>query len=83
MTKQRWEAIKNLKEIPMDVWFEYYIENGGKVNNLLVFTHLFTRILFADDLVRNSTGRLVDVNFKTALNRLYSYYNDKFERESG
>jgi len=77
MTQQRWESVRALREVPMDVWFEYYQENGGVLQRDQ-FDRLFPEMLKAG-MIRTTKGLLVSISLNTAINRLYDYYNKKFE----
>lgn len=79
MTRQRWQNIRNLKEIPLDVWFEYYKENGGFISDIEEFKNVFYIMLSKEITIKNSKGEYVSVNLRTSLNRLYEYYNNKFK----
>ncbi len=79
MTAQRWEHVRTLKEVPIDVWFEYYRDCGGTLQYESAFARLFGEIISRNTMIKNSKGNLVQVNFATALNRLYEYYNNKFD----
>ena len=77
MTKQRWETIKGLQEVPMDVWFEYYKESGGVLQEG-EFIRLFQEMVASNPVVRNSAGNLSQINLGSSLEKLYNYYNKKF-----
>lgn len=78
MTKDRWQVVKNLQEVPMDVWFDYYKENGGKSDDMVAFEVAFSNMVMGRGIVENSKGHIVYINFNTALSRLYEFYNNKF-----
>ena len=77
MTKEQWESIRNMEEIPLYVWFEYYRENGGYLANLAEFESQFYQIPLQQPIFIKS-GRQIVVNFHTAVNRLLDYYKNKF-----
>lgn len=79
MTAQRWEQIRNLKEVPVDVWHEYYLEVGGYIQDREMFWQIFADLLASNSYIRNSKGTLVRLTLNTALRRLYDYYNQKFQ----
>lgn len=79
MTKQRWEHVRTLKEVPMDVWFEYYKEMGGMLPDQETFEEVFVRLIASGKVIINSKGTPVEMTFPGALDRLYKYYNGKFD----
>ncbi len=76
MTKDRWQVVRNLQEVPMDVWFEYYKEKGGATAAQDVFEKAFVNFIAVKFLAPNGW---VYPNFRGALNRLYKFYNEKFK----
>lgn len=77
MTKQEWLKIRTLKEIPKQIWFSFYREKGGIIDNLEDFWKAFVEILSTQMMIFPQTQKRL--TFKSALNQLYSYYNSKFE----
>lgn len=78
MTRERWLEVKKLQEVPMDVWFDYYREMGGMVNNISLFIEAFSHMIHNQNIVLNSKNKVVELNFNSALRRLYNYFDNKF-----
>lgn len=79
MTKEVYLLILQQPEIPMEFWFEYYKERGGRIPDLERFENTFSIILWNNSTIQGSDGVLKQVTFKSALNSFYEYYNKKFE----
>lgn len=77
MTKEQWHHVRNMPEIPLYVWFEYYREKGGVIENLAEFESQFYHILLQQPLMIIG-GKQVLVTFQTAVERLFDYYKNKF-----
>lgn len=77
ITKEQWESIRNMEEIPLYVWYEYYRENGGTIEDLGVFENTFHKIMAQQPLVITRKGP-VRLSFDSAVNRIYDYYYNKF-----
>lgn len=78
MTKEQWLAIRELEEIPKEVWFEFYKEQGGLIDNIDIFFQMFSEIV-AQQAIMIKNMKPWYVNFNTALSSLYSHYNTKFK----
>ena len=90
MTKQRWETLRSLVEIPMDVFWEYYQESGGVIQEFPIFVQVFTEVLAGHKIdlgqfamytpyeTVGKDGTKLRVTYETAVHRLYNYYDDKF-----
>jgi len=77
MTKDQWLILRNQQELPMSVWFEYYRENGGLIQDFNDFVEQFSLLLLRPRLLSN--GRVIHINLATAWNRISKYYNKKFD----
>jgi hypothetical protein len=78
MTQEEYLVIRNKKEIPFEVWFEYYRERGGTIEDFKKFEEVFTILLFNAAEVQSSNGQMREVTLKSALENFYAYYNQKF-----
>lgn len=74
MNKQEWEQIKASGNVPISLWFEFYREKGGTIEDLATFQQMFDFIVSEQQPVVN--GQLV--NAGTARNRLVAHYDNKF-----
>lgn len=73
MSKTEWDNTKTMTEIPMHVWYEYYKENGGKLDSIAQFEQVFTKVIIGGGIINGKV-----TNFVSALNRLYRFYDNKF-----
>ena len=60
------------------MFFEYYREVGGIVDDLGEFERLFVDILSKSPMFI-SNGRPKEVNYNTAITRMFQYYFQKFD----
>jgi len=78
MTKQRWEQVRELEELPMEIFWEYYQERGGKLKDFSTFRNVFEKAITQGmRIVTPDKVRVVTLN--SALGNVYSYYNNKFK----
>lgn len=76
MTKAEYLVVRNQPEIPMDIWYEYYLERGGTNIGLSLFVEAFTNVLLGTIVMTKSGPKTLSL--KTALISFYKYYNQKF-----
>lgn len=72
MTKKEYIELRNQPEIPLDIWFEYYQERGGTLDKE-EFIQIFSILMTQETVTATKV-----INFHTALNNFYRYYNQKF-----
>lgn len=77
MTKVEWEEIRNMNEIPISLWFEYYTEMGGFIKDINEFQSILWQVL-AKGLIFIVQGKPRRLSFDSAVNRIYEYYSNKF-----
>ena len=79
MTKQRWEQVRQLEELPMDVFWEYYQEHDGIIKDFTTFKNSFEKYLHMGfkALINH---HVKPINFTCALDRVYQYYNNKYTK---
>lgn len=74
MTKDEWLETRKKPEIPMDVWFSFYKEKGGKADRNF-FEEMFARAIFQEPIFVKLGKK---VTFASCLRNLFNYYNTKF-----
>lgn len=77
ITEQRYQQLEKMQEIPMDAWYEYFLERGGTPVGLEQFTPLFSQIIQGFTIQTGTNVRYV--TFETALSNFYTYYRKKFK----
>ena len=78
MTKETFLKIKDQTDIPMDVWFEYYRDRGGIIQDFDYFNQVFSTLLVNRATVAGSDGRMKEITLQSAYNQFYDYYSKKF-----
>ena len=78
MTKEEFLFIVKQPEIPMEVWFDYYRERGGMINDLEQFIHVFSIILWNEQIIQGSDGNMKKVTPTSAFSQFHDYYAKKF-----
>ncbi len=79
MTEQEYLQLREQPEIPMSAWFEFYREKGGILNDIGEFEKVFTTAIVNESVIGTvGSPTLKQVTLKTALNRFYEHYNQKF-----
>ena len=79
MTKEEFLVIVKCHEIPMSLWYEYFLETSGMRISFEDFEHVFSIILWNEKVVRNTNGEMKKVTFKNAVDNFYDYYKRKFK----
>lgn len=77
MTKEQYLLIREKEEIPIEIWYEFFLEKGGSNIGLEVFTDLFTNMLLGKMVITTFGPKLISL--ETALRAFYKHYNQKFE----
>lgn len=77
MTKEEYIIIREKPDIPMNIWYEFFLERGGFSIGLDKFIEIFSNILLGS-IIRKTNGEQTFVNFNSALSQFYKYYNNKF-----
>ncbi len=62
----------------MDVWFEYYRENGGYLEDIDMFERFFVKMATERPIFTKPDGSHITANYETAVHRLFWYYDQKF-----
>lgn len=75
MTKKQYLLIRDMEEIPMSLWYEFYEERAQALG--------YTQILVYESFVEIFTMILHHylAAFNVALQAFYAYYNKKFNLE--
>lgn len=77
MTEQDYKELLIKPEIPMDIWYEFFLEKGGANIGLSLFVEAFTNVLIGVNMV-TLQGKPKHVSLETALRKFYQHYNQKF-----
>lgn len=67
-----------MPEIPMDIWYEYFLERGGRDIGISRFQDLFIQILSKGQTMIAGPRGIKYVSFGSAITNFYKYYNEKF-----
>lgn len=78
MTESEWEVLKTQREIPMSVWYEYYRERGGLIDDFEAFEQIFTEMLFNQPILFTSNGGSKKITLASATHCIHDYYGKKF-----
>ena len=79
MTKEQYLLIIQQPEVPMALWFEYYLERGGLVKDFDEFQKIFVTLTWHQAIVTGANGQSKKINLQTALNNFHGYYAKKFD----
>lgn len=78
MTKEEYLLLIKKPEVPIELWFAYYREMGGIIEEINEFAQIFSTILWNQSEILGSDGVMKKVTPQSAFNRLHSYYHKKF-----
>ena len=79
ITKEEWEHWREMPNIPIDVWYSFYQEKGGLLDNLEDFTQIFLTMVNNKMIVVGSEGGMKEVSAESAFRKMKEYYDAKFE----
>lgn len=77
MTEEQFIKLVKQPEIPMEVWYEYFVERTGNRVPFPEFVKQFTLAIAYERIVPSSRG-FQRISFTNALNQFYDYYKKKF-----
>jgi hypothetical protein len=79
MTREEWVKVKGEPYVPLGVWFSYYRENGGLIEDPVEFETQFDEVVSQHPIfLDKNTGLLMHVTPDTARKRLFDYYDSIF-----
>ena len=79
MTKEEYEKIKDIDNISIPQFFEYYKEKGGKLDDFNEFEKIFVTFTMQEAVVTGSNGKIKKITMESALNNFHNYYKEKFK----
>ncbi len=79
MTKEQYQELLTKPEIPMDLWYEFFIEMGGTNIDLGTFANMFL-ILTRDGEtpVSGTDGEIKWVSLASAQKKFHEHYHKLF-----
>lgn len=80
MTKDEYLELINKPEIPMDVWYNFFLEKGGDELGLEEFTARFKAVTQnVPRMVIGTDKAFKWVSMDSALRKFHEHYREKFE----
>ena len=80
MTKEEWVKVREEPHIPLGVWFSYYKDNGGDIDDPVEFEDRFNEIINAHHIFFSEMYQtLMHVTQQTAKARLFNYYDSIYD----
>jgi hypothetical protein len=76
MNKEQYQLLITKPEIPIELWYEFFLEKGGANIGLEAFVDIFTNMLMGVSIVSKTGPKWVSL--ETALRKFYGHYNKKF-----
>jgi len=78
MTEEQYLMVRDLPEIPMEIWYMYYRERGGTMTSFDDFKTAFAAFVWNQATMEGSDGSMKQITLKSAYDNFYRYYNEKF-----
>lgn len=78
LTKEEWEHWREMPNIPIDVWFSFYKEKGGYLEDVQQFTQIFLTLVNNQSTVMGSNGIMKEITPQGAFGKMKEYYDKKF-----
>ena len=78
LTKENWEHWREMPNIPIDVWFSFYKEKGGILDDVVEFTKIFITFINNKATVQGSDGVMKEITPQGAFKKMKEYYDAKF-----
>lgn len=79
MTKEIWLSVRGKRELPVEVWFEFYKEKGGTLNSIDVFYSMLGAMFASEPVIRCKDGVERQVTAISALNKIHIHYDQMFQ----
>lgn len=76
MTKDEWEKERKKDIHSIEVYFKYYREKGGKLDDISQFSSIFHQM---NGQIISCESGIKQLSQESALKRLRDYYDQKFE----
>lgn len=76
MKKEEWESIRDQIKFPTGVWFSFYKERGGTIDDIKEFERVFLKVM--GKIVVCTDGAIREITEESALHKIKSYYDAKF-----
>lgn len=76
MDKEQYLKIRGEEEIPLSLFYEYFIEKGGKAS-MREFEESFPQAV-VNVMIPNSLGQTRFMDFEAIVHKVYKYFNEKF-----
>lgn len=79
MTAEEYKQLLEKPEIPMEIWYEFFLEKGGKQIGLEDFTSRFKIVTDpGEHMVIGSNNIFKWVSMGSALKHFHEHYKEKF-----
>ena len=78
MTVEEWTKVREEPYIPLGVWFSYYRECGGDIEDPITFEEEFMKRVSYGTVIIMSECVMKRITLDTAKSRLFAYYDKKF-----
>jgi hypothetical protein len=82
ITAQDWYKVRNEEEWSLALFFSFYKDNGGILDNIITFGEVFTKICMLPHFI-NSKGIFVRVTHELSILKVFEYYDRKYGRHQG
>lgn len=78
MTKEEYIKLLESEEIPIEVFFSFYKERGGTLDDLYEFAKIFATAISNEWVVHTPNGAK-KITYQSCVDNFLYYYNKKFE----
>jgi len=80
MTKEEWVRVREEPHIPLGVWFSYYKENGGTIDDPIEFEKKFNEVVSSPFVTYSELyNTLMHITPQSAKARLFNYYDSIYD----
>lgn len=83
ITQNEWHGVRNHEHWPIELFYSFYKEKGGYINNQVEFENAFTRICTQMPHVITNHGIFMGVTHETAILKMFKHYDNKFGKYPG
>ncbi len=77
--KQDWESIKNNQNYPIELFFQYYLENNGIIQDIEIFSNIFFQGCVNQVVIINNNIYPSNFNYQSAIKKTFEYFENKFK----
>lgn len=79
MTEEEYKSLLTKSDIPIEYWFEFFLEKGGAKIDINLFTEIFVALIKEEEIpITGSDGSVKWVSLQSATAKFHDHYRKQF-----